>query len=66
MKEETSLHRIYKARLMEAANKLSFALEVAKRERFSDHVLHGVQVSSAAADFDARMTQYTMVKTHDL
>jgi hypothetical protein len=66
MKEETSLHRIYKARLMEAANKLSFALEVAKREGFSDHIHHGVQVSSAAADFDARIAQYTMVKTHDL
>jgi hypothetical protein len=66
MKKETSLHRIYKNKVVRAARKLAFALEAAEQDDFDDHFSHGAAIRHDSHSLIECMAQYRVVTTHAL
>ena len=64
--EETSLHRLYKDKVVEAAKELASVLELAAQDNFNDYYIHGANIRHNSNYLIECMAQYRVVTTHDL
>jgi len=64
--EETSLHRLYKDKVVEAARELASVLELAAQDNFNDYFVHGANIRHHSVYLTECMAQYRVITAHDL